>query len=207
MTKSKEEDWIGVKAAYWSILAISLTSYGRPAFFCKCVCGVEKLVEKQSVIKGLSKSCGCHKFDNPGRRTHGLTSTRVFKIWSGLKQRCYNKNNCDYHRYGAKGVKIHRRWRIFENFLKDVGAPPSNKHSLDRYPNPFGNYEPGNVRWATAKEQNSNRTDNVWIEHNGKRMILADWSRLLKVKGSTISRKLKTKSFAEIYLEYQNKQP
>jgi len=90
--------------------------------------------------------------------THGLTRTREHNIWCGMRQRCYDFNCKDYPRYGAKGVRVFEDWfESFESFLEYMGPCPEGM-SLDRYPNKEGNYEPGNVRWATHSQQNHNRS-------------------------------------------------
>jgi excisionase family DNA binding protein len=80
-----------------------------------------------------------------------------YSSWENARQRCTNPNRPDYKYYGARGVLFSERWDSFQAFMTDMGPKPSPKHSLDRWPNPAGNYEPGNCRWATSKEQNSNR--------------------------------------------------
>jgi hypothetical protein len=85
--------------------------------------------------------------------------TASYRIWAGMKNRCLNPNNKDYARYGGRGICVCARWReSFENFLDDMGERPDGK-SIDRWPNNDGNYEPGNCRWATAKEQRENMAD------------------------------------------------
>ena len=77
-----------------------------------------------------------------------------YAIWTAIKQRCGNPENTAWRWYGGRGISVCERWRrSFKIFLRDVGSKPSPKHSLDRFPNPNGNYEPGNVRWATYKQQ------------------------------------------------------
>lgn len=86
-----------------------------------------------------------------------------------------------------------------------MGPRPSKKHSLDRYPDNNGHYEPGNVRWATREQQSRNKRNNIWLEYNGKAMILADWAKYMGVFPNVIARRLKTKSFTEIAKKYEIK--
>lgn len=90
-----------------------------------------------------------------------MKRTPEYRAWDNMIQRCYNPNYIRPHLYSDRGIQVCSRWReSFENFLLDVGNRPSKKHSLDRI-NFNGDYEPGNVRWATIKQQANNRRDNV----------------------------------------------
>jgi GIY-YIG catalytic domain len=106
-----------------------------------------------------------------GFLTHGRTFSREFKSWESMKQRCLNSNAPDYPKYGAKGIKVHGAWLNFDNFYADMGQRPIGT-SLDRYPNKSGNYEPGNCRWATPREQQANRDCVIEIEFQGKKRLL-----------------------------------
>ena len=86
----------------------------------------------------------------------GVGRSVEYRLWSGMKDRCFNKNEQDYPYYGGAGITVCERWLTFEPFLADMGRRPSPKHSLDRIDG-TGNYEPGNVRWATRSLQNYNR--------------------------------------------------
>ncbi|SDH09818.1 hypothetical protein SAMN05216466_10790 [Paraburkholderia phenazinium] len=92
-----------------------------------------------------------------------------------MLQRCNDAQCKAYMDYGARGVKVCDRWMTFENFLADVGLPPQKGLTLDRYPNNDGNYEPGNVRWATKKEQANNRRSSRMLDFNGETLTVAQW--------------------------------
>lgn len=91
--------------------------------------------------------------------THGHASngkdTPEYRAWCAAKNRCRNTKDAAYSNYGGRGIEC--RFETFAEFLDAVGLRPSDKHSLDRYPDNDGHYEKGNVRWATRTEQNSNR--------------------------------------------------
>lgn len=125
---------------------------------CSCSCGNLRVVLSDMLRQGRVKSCGCNKGRN--LLVHGETGTPEFRSWAALKSRCYNPNNNRYYRYGARGIKVCDRWlgpNGFINFLADMGKKPTPDHSIDRFPNNDGNYEPGNCRWATRVEQWDNR--------------------------------------------------
>lgn len=117
------------------------------------------------------------------RTTHGCATrnetgttmdVREYAIWSGMKSRCSNLDNIDY---GGRGIKVCPEWiDDFAQFLRDVGPCPSPKHSIDRYPDNNGNYRPGNVRWATAKEQGRNTRRNRYIEYSGVTKAMSEWA-------------------------------
>src|ERR1700743_836023 len=108
--------------------------------------------------------------------------TSEYRSWSALIKRCTNPSHERYCDYGGKGVLVCDRWRdSFANFLQDMGLKPSPAHTLDRFPQKEGNYEPGNCRWATTKEQNRNRKSNVYLEFEGERLVKVDWAKRLGI--------------------------
>lgn len=112
--------------------------------------------------------------------------------WRSMRQRCTDSRRSDFARYGAVGITVCTQWlESFDVFLSDVGRRPSPRHSLDRYPNAAGNYEPGNVRWATASEQARNRKTTRWITFNGETLCLLEWSRKTGVDKALIRRRIK----------------
>ncbi len=128
---------------------------------CKCVCGATVTL-LASMLRGSRRSCGCRKYDEVSRRmsaintTHGQSGSRTFRSWSAMKSRCSNPNTKRFYDYGGRGIRVCERWNRFENFLADMGERPEGK-TIDRYPDKNGNYEPGNCRWATPKEQIANQ--------------------------------------------------
>jgi hypothetical protein len=122
-----------------------------------------------------------------GRKKHPL-----YGIWKGILSRCYNPARQNFKNYGGRGIKVCDRWRnSFWAFVEDVGPRPSAQHSLDRYPDNDGDYEPGNVRWATLWEQGENRRDNRWLTAMGKTQTLEQWTRETGLSKSTLFRRIR----------------
>ena len=117
--------------------------------------------------------------------------TPEYTAWCGMIGRCYNSNNRKFKDYGGRGISVCDRWRdSFISFLEDMGEKPSASHSLDRIDN-NGNYEPGNCRWATVKEQSRNKRNVTFIEIDGISMTAAEWAKLSGQKYETILYRIK----------------
>jgi hypothetical protein len=107
--------------------------------------------------------------------------TREYEIWAGMRKRCYNQRDKLYPYYGGRGIRMCDSWYdSYIAFLSDMGRSPSPKHSLDRIDND-GNYEPGNVRWATRSEQMLNTRRNRLVTFAGVTLPLKAWCDLLGV--------------------------
>lgn len=151
----------------------------RSRWLFRCDCGSKHVADAAHVRNGSIRSCGClHREGLAIRariqnRTHGLTKSPEYRTWRGMVNRCRNPRNPDYPYYGGRGIEVCDRWRSFENFLVDMGPRPSLKYSIERR-EVNGNYEPGNCRWATTAEQSVNRRNTVYVEYNGRRMLLID---------------------------------
>lgn len=128
---------------------------GYAVWLLECACGKQLLANNKSIDSGRRRHCGCK---NKRRTIHGLSYEPIYGTWHGMLDRCYRKNHKAYKDYGARGIKVCDRWRnSVKAFAEDIGPRPSNRHTLDRYPNTDGDYEPGNVRWATWEQQAATR--------------------------------------------------
>lgn len=148
---------------------------------CKCSCGRLFAPAITRLISGRAKSCGCAKWDvlKARNKTHGMTGCPEYGSWLAMKSRCNNPADKDFPDYGAKGITVTPAWEDFNQFRKDVGPRPTPSHSLDRWPNRDGNYEPGNVRWATPRQQSENRNCNVFVLLDGEELCLKAAARKL----------------------------
>lgn len=132
---------------------------GEARWNCACNCGGSTTATGSNLRLGRTTSCGCamRQINRERKTTHGGHGTPEYGIWCSMIRRCENKNDDAYPRYGGRGITVHPEWRAdFAAFLRDVGRRPSPDLSLDRIDNDRG-YEPGNIRWATAKQQANNR--------------------------------------------------
>ena len=140
----------------------------RPAVLVKCDCGNEAIKKYRYVKEGYTKSCGCLKIKLFRERSykHGDAHRNkkkyyLYNIWGGIKKRCFNENSWAYEYYGGRGITMFPEWidnyiKFKEWIIKNIGERPTKTHSLDRIDND-GNYEPGNLRCATKKQQTDNR--------------------------------------------------
>jgi hypothetical protein len=143
------------------------------------------------LLSGASSSCGCYAREATSlvKKVHGCSKSKTYKVWTEIIARCENSSSGIYKYYGGRGVTMCKRWReSFQNFLQDMGERPVGKQ-IDRIDND-GNYEPGNCRWVTPKENNQNRRNTIHLTHNGITKTLAEWSNSLGVKYKTLYRRI-----------------
>ncbi len=141
--------------------------------------------------KFCSQSCGARKNNmRHGHTTHSAQSG-TYTSYMNMLGRCHRPGHSKFPSYGAVGITVCQRWRdSFSNFLEDMGERPKGK-TLDRFPNGAGNYEPGNCRWATPAEQQSNMKSNITIEFRGQTLILSEWARRFGIEAGVIRYRLK----------------
>ena len=161
---------------------------------CECRCGGSKIVESYHLLNSHTTSCGCIKREQNLSMfvTHGMSKTPEYKIWQGIKKRCYDENSTKFPIYGGRGIRMSDEWLgSFEVFFADMGPRPSDRHSVERLDNNSG-YSAANCVWATNADQSRNRRTNVNIEIDGVSMCLLDWSKKLDIPMTTIQKRLKT---------------
>lgn len=140
----------------WLILQdAGRTPRGQLRVLARCSCGVEKVVTHDSILRGLSKTCGCTKRKHMHTTSRNGRPSTTYVSWQAMKTRCSNSNSVDYSSYGGRGITYDPAWESFDNFLRDLGEKPRGT-SIDRI-NVDGNYTPDNCRWATFKQQRANQ--------------------------------------------------
>ena len=167
---------------------LALSYLGKRKWLCLCDCGKVKQVDSSKLIHGVIKSCGCFRRDY--FTTHGATknyeTTPEYSSYQSAKKRCQNKNGKDFNSYGGRGIEF--KFNSFEEFVAEVGLKPSPNHSLDRI-NTDGNYERGNLRWATKSAQTRNRRNTTLLSACGKTQSMADWAEEMSLSYDMLKRR------------------
>lgn len=178
-----------------TVTGFAYTQKKQPRWRCKCECGNFKTVLASNLKTGNTKSCGCISEKSLRDRsvTHDMTYSDEYRIWRHIKSRCLNPNTGSYKNYGGRGISICSMWiDSFENFFEYMGKRPSSKHSIDRFPDKNGNYEPNNCRWATPKEQARNTRTNHNITYKGETHCLIRWAEILGMPYKALHLRIKT---------------
>lgn len=163
---------IGNKFNAWVVLSKSNKVKYRDTFLCRCVCGVTKTVDGYSLLSGRSRSCGCLRNKANAKRltSHGMSRTRLYRIWHSMLGRCGHNKSKGHPRYSGRGIKVCKTWLDFSSFAKDMMLSyeahceefGERDTTIERVDNDQG-YNKKNCRWATKAEQmkNTHRTRKV----------------------------------------------
>ena len=172
--------------------------YGSRLWLCQCDCGKTKEYSVSRLKKGDVVSCGCKQaeWSPPPPTTHGLSKTRLYRIWVSMKQRCTNRNEPHYSRYGGRGITLCKEWYKFMPFHDWAMAngydesAPSRECTIDRIDNDKG-YSPDNCRWVTSKQNTNNRAVTIKQTIHGKIYTLGEISEKFGINLSTVSYRYK----------------
>jgi len=162
--------------------------FGTTRAECICDCGHKVVVTAKHLRSGVTTSCGCYgkEMAIASRRKHGLSRSPEYDTWCHMKRRCLIPKDKNYYNYGGRGISVYPEWvSSFSAFLSSVGNRPSEFHSLDRI-DVNGNYEPGNVRWATVDVQANNKRNNVNVTSNGITRTITEWCRELHLNANVV---------------------
>lgn len=162
-------------------------------FKCKCECGKIFYATSSNILGGRTKGCGCIMHSGTWGRSYidGRCKERIYHIWTGMKDRCYNKNNQAYKHYGGKGIGLCDEWINDYPAFRTWAIKNGYKSNLtiERIDTDKG-YCPENCKWIPRSEQPRNTAQNRWITYNGKTMILVDWAKELGMNSRTLSSRL-----------------
>lgn len=197
MSKSFKIDLTGQRFGRWTVLEFVPNEKNVSYWKCRCDCGNISDVEVSTLKRGISKSCGClrseleserMKIKNPAQIKHGGKGTRLYRIWKGMRQRCYNPNSNHYPSYGGRGITICKEWVNDFSALKEwaLSSGYSDELSIDRIDNNKG-YSPENCQWTGVKTQCRNRRSNVNIEYNGQQITLTEASEKTGINKYTLN--------------------
>lgn len=154
------------------------TKSRRSNWICLCECGAQKVIPARGLIRGTSKSCGCLLKESQQKIrekafTHRLSKTPVYRLWKGLRQRCFNPNSLAFHNYGGRGITLCEEWKnSAESFCEwALENGYQSGLSIDRI-DVDGNYEPNNCRFVDRSVQNNNRRDNIYVNYENERITI-----------------------------------
>jgi len=192
----QEKNKIVAGMTFGRLTVVSVAEIRKVA--CLCSCGRTTQTNKYDLLYGRTVSCGCYSLEMSKKRiekvnwSHGKSGTYEHKHWWQMVRRCTDRSFTLYEKYGGSGILISKQWvgtGGFVNFLDHIGESPSKRHTIDRVDN-SGSYIPGNVRWATPKEQSRNRSTTIMISAFGRTQCIQDWADEMKIGHSTIQRRL-----------------
>lgn len=165
----------------------------RPVeWICVCDCGKTVTVRGSHLHLGSVQSCGCLQLDSQrtSRRTHGMSGGAFYARWKSMVNRCTLPSDTNYHKYGARGIRVCARWLKFENFRDDMLPSFAPHLTIERIDN-NGNYDPDNCRWATPTEQMLNTRRSKYLTLNGVSRRLRDWAGITGISYGTLQSRLK----------------
>lgn len=181
----------GVRFGRLTAVSHAGTDMQRNALWlCLCDCGNQITVRGSSLRSGVTLSCGCYKLDS--LKTHGMSKSRLYALWHGMKVRCLNENGEIFDRYGGRGITICPEWENSFEAFRDWAMANGYRDDLtiDRI-DTNGPYSPGNCRWATMKEQENNKRNNHLITFEGETHTVTEWAEIKGINRQALYSRLK----------------
>ncbi len=189
----------GDRFGRWTVAALSeVRIRGGLAYLCICECGTFRVVERQSLHRGRSKSCGCavasrakkhgHTWQDPD--TGKTRCTKEYSAWKDMKRRCDNPSFKNSKHYFERGIGYCEEWKSFKAFLGDMGLAPSKSHTLERIDNNLG-YSRSNCTWATQKDQCKNTRRTIRLTIDGETRCASDWADLKGIPRNRLYNRIK----------------
>lgn len=186
---SKKRDITGERFERLTAVRRTGSYNSKTMWLCRCDCGKEVEARLSDLVGGKVKSCGCLRKEKAAatgkhHMKHGMTKSRIWSIWSGMRRRCVSNPN-------YLNISVCQAWEDFESFYSwAIKSGYSDDLTLDRI-DVYGDYAPKNCRWATYKQQENNRRNTVYIFAFGERKTLTEWCELTGLKRATIAQRLK----------------
>jgi hypothetical protein len=195
-TSPRFQDLTGRRFGRLTVIAFAGRRPSHVLWRCRCDCGQETTVQAGGLRSGHTTSCGCFHREQLSARstTHGQNRpgkrSKEYSAWVGMIVRCTNPKRKVYPYYGGRGIHVCQRWLdSFETFLADVGPAPSPQHQLDRIDN-NGHYEPGNVRWATRRQQMRNTRRTRHLTLGSETLTVAEWAERIGIAPNVLRRRV-----------------
>lgn len=183
----------GRKFGKLTVIDLAYIKNHKTFWLCNCDCGNTKVIRKDHLLSGETRSCGCLEKENRKKlafqTTHGQSQTHLYYVWNTMRQRCNNPHVSEYHNYGGRGIKVCSAWNNnFELFYKWATSNGYKQGlTIDRIDN-YGNYEPDNCRWVTAKVQANNKRSNKRFE--GK--TVTQWAEENKLNPKLVNQRIRS---------------
>lgn len=180
-------DLTGQRFGNWLVLKKAISdNHGNDRWFCRCGCGLEKVVVGNNLRRGGSQQCSsCAKI------IHGFAKTKLYKVWICMIDRCENSNHLQYEKYGGRGIKICSEWHNFIVFRKWALEHKYKYYlTMDRINNEKG-YFPENCRFATSREQQRNRRDNRYLKIGNEVKLLCEWAEKTGINYQVLWQRIK----------------
>lgn len=187
--KTKRPNLLGKKFNRLTVIEYIGVEKNHRMWRCRCECGNQLISDSARLIGGYVKSCGCINVEAQleSHFKHGMSNTRLHRIWSGIKKRCFNSNVPEYKNYGGRGIKMCDEWKDnFSSFYEwSILHGYNDKLSIDRI-DVNGNYDPKNCRWVDDETQRNNKRNNRYALYKGQKMTIAQVARKIGIPSQSL---------------------